>query len=68
MLYNVFTVQQSVEESSQLGIFADVNVAVEHTDRSDQVDLVYKFIEAKTRQIDLGASYSPEGNATAYIQ
>ena len=67
-VYNTRTVQNDVTRLYQTAIFDHVQVHLLQGAKNDQTIVEFTFKEAKSRRIDLGGSYSPEGRLIMQLQ
>lgn len=67
-VYSQRAIQQDILRLNQLHLFEEIQVLLEPAAQEGEVVLTYQFIEAKTRRIDLGGSYSPEGRLILQVQ
>lgn len=67
-VYSQRAVQRDVARLDELGLFDEIKVLLERGRESDQVIVIFSLKEAKTRRVDLGGSYSPEGSLIGQVQ
>jgi len=66
-VYSQRAIQQAVIRLNELGVFEEIQVFLEDGPEEGQAVIVLNFTESRTRRIDLGGTYSPEGRLIGQI-
>lgn len=67
-VYSQSAIEEAIARLDELGIFKEPQVLLQEGPKPGQVIVVFDLKEAKTRRIDLGGSYSPEGGLVGQVQ
>lgn len=66
-VYSQRAIQQAVIRLNELAVFEEIQVFLEDGPEEGQAAIVFNFAEGRTRRIDLGGTYSPEGRLIGQV-